>query len=191
MVDPSDDERTSAIESMFRIRAVESPPNASGVRTVWHRGLKGAELVSRLDATGHVVRQELWIFLEVASWSAGRFKTGIDESLAWQRSERTLETVRWDEIPAADRLARFSSALKKYQGNDRLIQHLRDVLGAGDEVSDPRISRPIVIEKPQLEVTTREIERSRKPLSWVVIALVVGGVALVVGLILLGFWFGS
>jgi hypothetical protein len=53
---------------MFRVRAVESPANAEGVRTIWHRGPRGAELVTDIDATGRVLRQRLTILDDVLLW---------------------------------------------------------------------------------------------------------------------------
>ena len=58
----------SAIETMFRVRAVESPPDEQGARTIWHRGRKGADLLTWVDAFGRVTRQELYLFDDCLVW---------------------------------------------------------------------------------------------------------------------------
>jgi hypothetical protein len=68
MVERTELERIAAMESMYRFRAVESPPDAQGRRTIWHRGAKGAELVSDIDAEGRVVRHELTLFDDRLRW---------------------------------------------------------------------------------------------------------------------------
>ena len=83
------DELRTAIASMFRIRAVESPANDKGIRTVWHRGTKDAELVSELDLDGHVARHEFTLFGDVVIWERGRgLSTGVATFSASSRERR-------------------------------------------------------------------------------------------------------
>ncbi|MCA2981590.1 MAG: hypothetical protein INH37_25220 [Myxococcaceae bacterium] len=89
-----------------------------------------AELISELDADGRVTRQELRLFDEVLVWVAGVFRTGA--GAAGARAGRPAEAVEWDAAPSPDRLARISSALSGYRGADRLIAHVRGVLGLRD-----------------------------------------------------------
>lgn len=183
----TDEDRVSAVESMFRIRAVESPPDQFGIRTIWHRGLKGAELVSDVDGTGRVTRQELALFGDVIVWSEGQLKTGEarDDS---PRRPRPSEELVFDERPRDERLDRVSRALKKYRGSDRFIQHVRDVLGVSDDaVLDNPITRPTVREEAILaKARAREIARQaerRKLLG--LIGVIVGGLLVALGLLLL------
>jgi hypothetical protein len=90
----------SAVDAMFRMRAVESPPDAAGQRRIWHRGA-GAELLTEVDGRWQVLRQELTVFEE--------------ETVRWSR-ERGFAS------PPADALG----ALERYAGQDRFLQHLRD-----------------------------------------------------------------
>lgn len=135
----TDEERVSAVESMFRIRAVESPPDEQGVRTIWHRGLKGAELVSDVDASGRVTRQELLLFEDVLVWGDGSLKTG--ENALPTKRPRPSDGITWDEGAQQPRVDRVTRALKQYKGSDRFIQHVRDVLGVSDD--SPPIDAPI------------------------------------------------
>lgn len=142
----SDEERVAAVESMFRIRAVESPPDPQGLRTIWHRGLKGAELVSEVDGSGRVTRQELSLFDEVVVWD-GALKTG---EVATSMSPKPADTLSWDDDTRLDRLERLARALKKYRGSDRFILHVREVLGVADEEAVPLIDAPITRSAPAI-----------------------------------------
>ncbi len=121
------EELRSAIASMFRIRAVESPANDKGIRTVWHRGTKDAELVSEIDLDGHVVRHEFTLFTDVVIWERGRgLSTGAVSTVARAGDKLELD-------PGLDdvRLRRVSDALRPYAGDDRIIAHLKNLLTAG------------------------------------------------------------
>lgn len=121
------DELRTAIASMFRIRAVESPANEKGLRTVWHRGTKDAELVSELDLDGHVVRHEFTLFGDVVIWERGHgLSTGIASSAARAGDKLELDLGLDD-----NRLKRVSEALRPYSGDDRIIAHLKMLLTAG------------------------------------------------------------
>jgi len=105
-------ELRQAVDSMFRIRAVESPPDASGSRRIWHRGTGGAELFTVVDAQGLVLRQELTLFEELVRW---------DREHGFQRSE--AQPVRAEGVAS---LGRAAGALESYGGADRFLRHLKD-----------------------------------------------------------------
>jgi hypothetical protein len=120
----SPEELHSAIEAMFRIRAVESPPDGDGHRHIWHRGARGAELVTELDGLGRIVQQDFTLFGESARWDreGGIRAAGPDGA-------------------EGSRLDRLRGAIAPYRGSDRFILHLRAVLGA-EEPPAPRETPP-------------------------------------------------
>lgn len=101
------EECRTALEVMCRTRPVESPPDGSGGRTVWHRAPNGIELVSWLDEGGDILKQEL---------------TLIDSTLTWSRAAAL-------EIGAEPRysIEAIRTVLADYDGTDKLIIHLRGV----------------------------------------------------------------
>jgi hypothetical protein len=117
----SPQELKQAVDSLFRIRAVESPPDAAGSRRIWHRGTAGAELFTEVDAQGRVVRQELTLFEELVRWDREHgFRRGEVEV---QRAEAP---VKPEPLDGAARLGRAAGALEGYGGQDRFLQHLRE-----------------------------------------------------------------
>lgn len=120
---------------MFRIRAVESPPDAAGLRKVWHRGAKDAELVSEIDRDGHVSRHEFSLFDDVVVWERGRgFVTGsVDTAGSTRGAAKTV----FDLTSDSERLARTVQALTSYQGKDRIIGHLRQLVMSATEGGQP------------------------------------------------------
>lgn len=102
------EELGAAVESLFRVRAVESPPDEQGVRRIWRLGLRGAQMVTDLDSTGQVVSHTLTLFEEVISWNeAGGLSA-----------------------PNPTSLKRAAAGLQAYAGSDLLLQHLRGLLVA-------------------------------------------------------------
>lgn len=118
----------AAVESMYRIRATESPPDAQGQRTVWHRGARGAELVSWVDATGRLTKQDFFLFEDIFRWERG---TGLRTAEARQPAESAQQHSAQDLVPDADvasrraRLERAEAAIGDYTGDDKYLQHLR------------------------------------------------------------------
>ncbi|MCU0701344.1 MAG: hypothetical protein MUC96_32955 [Myxococcaceae bacterium] len=186
MVERTNEDRQAAIDALYRVRAVESPPADSGVRTVWHRGRRGAELVSDLDAEGRVTRQELWLHDEVVVWVAGVFRTGTGPR---PKDSPPEQSVTWDPAPAKERLERVAQALRTYRGTDRLIGHVRDVLGVSDSVPPP-VERPTTetgaerraLEEARRREALREATRRR---NLGTIGLVAGALVTLLGLLLL------
>lgn len=122
----SPEELRAAVDSMFRIRAVESPPDDQGLRKVWHRGALHAELVSEIDLAGEVARHEFTLFDDVVVWERGKgFSTGESEG---ESSTRGSATVHYDTTNDPARMSRVASALTPYAGRDRIIQHLRELV---------------------------------------------------------------
>lgn len=120
---------------MFRIRAVESPPDPSGLKKVWHRGARHAELVSEIDLTGRVARHEFSLFDDVLVWERGRgFVTGATQV---EGSTRGAANVAFDLATDPERMQRVSAALAPYQGRDRIIHHLRELVVNQKEGTQP------------------------------------------------------
>lgn len=179
MVERTEADRIAAVESMYRIRAVESPPDAQGRRTIWHRGAKGAELVSEVDEEGRVVRHELTLF---------------DDHLCWERDKgfegasATLEAPPGGEL-TAPLLVRAAGALEGYRGDDRIIAHLRELLlmtlkGRGMFRDLGEVTRNAVELRKALP--PEPAEPPRRALAPAVMVAVIGGLLLVIaGLVLL------
>jgi hypothetical protein len=147
---------------MFRVRAVESPANAEGVRTIWHRGPRGAELITDIDATGRVLRQRLTILDDVLLWrrdqglsttlgpsAAGAAATPVAEfgarAAAAGADSRAMGAGSVNapiELPLdGERLTRAAASLGFYTGQDRFLAHLRDQVLAVHPPSLPGASR--------------------------------------------------
>lgn len=131
MVERSEADRIAAVESMYRSRAVESPPDASGRRTIWHRGAKGAELVSEVDEEGRVLRQELTLFDEQLTWERDKGFRGAEVvregGSAANPAAAVLEPAQGAPTPMLEHAA---GALRGYRGEDKLIAHLRELVVA-------------------------------------------------------------
>ncbi|MBL8922464.1 MAG: hypothetical protein JNJ54_26675 [Myxococcaceae bacterium] len=182
----TDEERLAAVESMFRTRAVESPPDEHGTRTIWHRGPKGAELVTDIDESGRVTRQELALFDDVLVWSGGKLKTGQARERG-ERRPRPSDGLTWDDEPGAERLERIGRSLKKYRGVDRFVQHVRDVLGVSDDAAPP-LDAPVTGSAEaarealaHAEARRRERERQSARTKQLAIAAFAVGAALAIG----------
>jgi hypothetical protein len=166
---------------MFRIRAVESPPDSGGLRKVWHRGARHAELVSEIDEAGRVARHEFSLFDDVVIWERGRgFVTGVAQM---EGSTRGAANVAFDLTTDADRLTRIAAALQPYGGRDRIIAHLRELVVTTQEGRQPTEDLGAVtgsnkIPDEILKLSSRPPPRSRKGLVWIAIGLLVIAIAL-------------
>ena len=199
MVAKTPDELKAAVDSMFRIRAVESPPDPEGLKKVWHRGARHAELVSEIDLAGRVARHEFSLFDDVLIWERGRgFLTGESNV---QGSTRGAAKVAFDLTTDPTRLERVTLALEPYQGRDRIIHHLRELvvsLKSGTQPlndlgqvtgSNPLLSSAVMSQGQPAVKTAKAIPaqvaeapavRRSKGLVWVGIGLMVIAVALAV-----------
>lgn len=172
----------SAVEAMFRMRAVESPPDASGVRRIWHRGRRGAELVTLVDAQGQIVQHDLTLFDDVVRWDR-------DRGFRHSRVEPGSIDGPADRFGQAgdELLARFRDAVENYSGTDRFIQHLRELLrgsakgllrGEGPPRS-PAKQGAVAVAEP---VKSGDSKASQ---PWLLVVLVVAGVLMSLGLVAL------
>ncbi|MBL8911059.1 MAG: hypothetical protein JNM17_10240 [Archangium sp.] len=181
------DELRAAVDSMFRIRAVESPPDASGLKKVWHRGARHAELISEIDTTGRVARHEFSLFDDVLVWERGRgFVTGATQV---EGSTRGAAKVAFDLTTDPDRMSRVSAALAPYQGRDRIIHHLRELVVNQKEGTQPvedlgqvTGSNPTLAAQAPMHKTAAPAPPARKSMAllWVGIGLMVIAIALAV-----------
>lgn len=169
------DELKAAVDTMFRIRAVESPPDLRGTRKIWHRGARNAELVSEIDVTGRVLRHEFTLFDEVLRWEQGRgFSTGAVE----EGGARGAEQIAPDAELNVERLDRVAQALQRYEGRDRIIQHLKDLVGArsaGAPVTEPL--RVVTGSHPAVELPAPPPRRTRS-VVWIGVGLSLIAIAL-------------
>jgi hypothetical protein len=178
----SAEELRAAVDSMFRIRAVESPPDASGLRKVWHRGARDAELVSEIDEAGRVARHEFSLFDDVVVWERGRgFVTGESHT----DGGRAADKVSFDLTTDPGRLERIAAALKPYVGRDRIIQHLRELVVTTQEGKQPLQDLGAVTGSNMPAIPAQYFDPPAPPprskgLVWAAIGLVVIAIALVV-----------
>lgn len=176
---PTPQARIEAIQSLFRIRGVDSGVDSEGLRTVWHQGAKGADLLSHIDAQGSLRRQEFSLLADHFLWREGvGLSTGevIDESSSGFKASAL---VRPDPQMVPQRAYRAHAALCTYQGDDKYILHLKQVIALAVEG----------VEKRDAPVISRAVHSiaapapSRSPPGWIQWALV--GLALAIAL---GLW---
>lgn len=192
MVERTEADRIAAVESMYRIRAVESPPDAQGRRTIWHRGAKGAELVSEVDEEGRVVRHELTLFDDHLCWERdkGFQGTGVvkEGGSAAMPASATLEAPPGSD-PTTPLLERAAGALQGYRGDDRIIAHLRELVmmtmkGRGMFRDLGEVTRNAIEARKALP--PEPVPPTRRGPGLTVMLAVIGGLLLViVGLVLL------
>lgn len=137
----SDEERKNAVESLFRVRAVESPADNSGEKEVWHQGSKGADLFSIVNRTGHVVRQEFVLYDDYFAWTKkDGLRTGsVNESRGIKDVVKATDEIQLDASPNVARLERGRIALDSYSGKDAYLRHMRSLLVLavqGNDVSE-------------------------------------------------------
>lgn len=179
----SAEELRVAVDSMFRIRAVESPPDAGGLRKVWHRGARHAELVSELDESGRVARHEFSLFDDVVIWERGRgFITGATQE---EGSTRGAANVAFDLSADGDRMSRVATALQPYSGRDRIIHHLRELVATAQGGKQPLEDLGAVtgnhkVPDELLKYISERPPPARKGLAWVALGLAVIAIALAI-----------
>jgi len=122
MLKPTPQALAAAANALYRIRAVEGPPDPDGRKTVWHQCALGAELISQVDVRGHVFRQELTLIRGYFVWSS-------DRGVATGQVIEDGPMVNLDAQASPDRLSEALEAFSGYSGEDRYIQHFLKVLG--------------------------------------------------------------
>ena len=172
-------ELQSAIETMFRVRAVESPPDESGARTIWHRGSKGADLVTWVDAFGRVTRQELYLFEDCLIWEkATGVRTGASDAREGSKANPAPDAIAFDTQADDDRLVRARRALDPYTGGDKFIIHARMLVGGATDFDDPvtrtakKMSQEALAEEPPPAPS-----KAARGMVWVPVAIGVAALA--------------
>ncbi|MCP3100895.1 hypothetical protein LZ198_18650 [Myxococcus sp. K15C18031901] len=136
MAEPSPETLKTAVQALGRVHAVEGPPGENGLRTVWHLGTQGAELMSLVDTEGRVRRQELTLLEDHYMWASGEgVRTGRVEPGEGEghRAGTASAVVRADPQLVPHRLLRAALALGTYTGQDRYILHIQRVLALARE----------------------------------------------------------
>lgn len=167
-------ELQSAIETMFRVRAVESPPDDQGARTIWHRGSKGADLVTWVDAFGRVTRQELYLFDDCLIWEkASGVRTGAAE--ARDGAAPSPASIAFD-APGADdsRLGRARQALRAYSGFDKFILHAQQLVGVGEGPPGAPVTREVT--KDLVGQALKATPPAQPRPAWPLVAMGVGAI---------------
>jgi hypothetical protein len=160
-------ELKAAIETMFRIRAVESPPDEHGARTIWHRGAKGADLVTYVDSEGRVSRQELFLFEHYFLFDRGNgLRTGVALDKVGSGASRANGDIAFDQdaVLRMKRLAHAAQALGVYDGQDKLIGHAQQILtlaaqGKPYEADDQVTRAASNVRLDDLKAASQELER--------------------------------
>ncbi|QSQ11273.1 hypothetical protein [Myxococcus landrumensis] len=133
MSESSPETLKTAVQALSRVHAVEGPPGENGLRTVWHMGTDGAELMSQVDSEGRVRRQELTLLEDHYMWASGEgVRTGRVESDG-ERASPAASVVKEDPQLVPHRLVRAAQALGTYTGQDRYILHMQRVLALARE----------------------------------------------------------
>jgi hypothetical protein len=115
-----------AAASMRRMQANEEF-DASGVRTIWHRGRSRTEMLSWENKQERIIRQELQMFGRVVEFRAGHpLRTGTlpnnDFDSAGGHPESAL--VNFDRVIDQKTLEYASHLLRHFKGRDFYAQHL-------------------------------------------------------------------
>ncbi|MFY2563041.1 hypothetical protein ACN469_35935 [Corallococcus terminator] len=215
MAESSPETLKTAVQALSRVHAVEGPPGENGLRTVWHMGMDGAELMSQVDLDGRVRRQELTLLEDHYMWASGEgVRTGRVETEG-ARASPAAAVVKADPQLVPHRLVRAAQAMGTYTGQDRYILHMQRVLalareglemaGAGillsretQRPSEPTLpsleSSPAPVPAPELAAPLQYVYGAPHPEEVVppeargsegLVMLAVFGVGVVVGLLLL------
>lgn len=159
-------ELKSAVETMFRVRAVESPPDEDGSRTIWHRGSKGADLITWVDAFGRVTRQELYLFDDCLVWEkTSGVRTGAAEKREGSASAPAPDAIHFDTAADDVRLGRVRTALKFYSGLDKFILHAQQLLGIAPA---PAVAQPVTrpsFSQDFVEAALAKVDAQKSPLA--------------------------
>src|SRR4051812_31938047 len=122
-------ERKVAIESLFRVRAVETQLDEAGEKSVWHQGTKGADLLSIVNRTGHVIRQEFTLFEDYFLWTKQHgLRTGEAKGGPGSQANKASDDIKFDGENDIDRVERALEALDRYKGEDKYLLHVRALL---------------------------------------------------------------
>jgi hypothetical protein len=179
------DALAAAVQALYRIRAVEKPPDAEGLREIWHHCAQGAELISFVNPHGRLVRQELSLLTDYFAWtSAAGLVTGSCQDAEGSKANRPTDRLALDATPDALRIDRAAKALASYSGSDAYLLHIRRVITealAGVAV----LSEVIVTTGHGVVSRTPEVAERPGPRPWMIAAIVT--VALIAAGVLIHF----
>jgi hypothetical protein len=171
---PPDKKARDAVRALRRIRAVDSPTDAEGLKAVWHQGATGVELISHVTAEGRLRRQELTLLEDYLVWTS-------EGGLATGRVRPVTGLVELHPHRELGCLRRAEEALSYYLGEDKYVLQLRrrvTLALQGEEAQDePTVTRRYIWEGPPPNARL-----PGRPLRWKA-ALVAGGLLLVGGLL--------
>jgi hypothetical protein len=200
MNNPSPEKLKTAVQALYRVRAVEGPPGDNGQRSVWHLCDQGAELLSLVDPEGRLQRQELTLLEDHYVWTSSEgLRTGWVEPEGGSKANPAAATIRTDPQLVPSRLVRAAQALASYEGEDRYILHMKRVLALARESLELRESsivtqsaeRPRDSTEPPAPLRTKEasgeVAPNVPPSSRFegVVLLVVFGVGVIAAIVLL------
>ncbi len=173
-----------AITTLARMKAVESAPDAQGHRQIWHHSPTGAELVSVVDETGRLRRQELTLFTDFIQWQHGaRIRTGEIPSRGDMLTPPTAGQVHFDLKPELDRIRRVRAAFEGYEGAERYVQHMKRMV---DSARATGLSAAVIITRLARDVTGARVRLGKRSGAGVnvrvvaIAALALAGLALLV-----------
>ena len=161
----------AAINALYRVRAIEKPPEADGTREIWHQATPGVELFSVLDAEGKLTQQELTLFGDVLHWSRrGGLRSGRVSEPSTPGTARG-DTISFDPALTPERLRRTAEALTAYQGADKYLLNLRALIDAalqGREWSERPVISKIADSQP---ITMPSLDPNRQLARFAAIAI--------------------
>ena len=176
--------RRAAISGLRRIRAVESAPDEDGIRTVWHQGQKGAELVSWVRADGRLMRQELILLADHFQWSGDvGLRSGEVSQAPGSKAGPASGNVAADAQLRPDRIFRAVDALSAWDGDDRYVLHIKRVLELTadglESTGESTVTRAALPPADAQEAPRLRDDASGGGLSWPM--LLAAALALIVG----------
>lgn len=119
---------SAAVQSLVRIRSADKT-EPDGTRTVWHQGADGMELLSFIDAAGFLERQDFTFFGEQIVWTRDfGVRTGAVVGDGGSRASGASDLLRLDGVVSHEKLASARGGLRHYDGEDRYVLHLREML---------------------------------------------------------------
>jgi hypothetical protein len=150
MLKPTPQALADAVNALYRIRAIEGPPDAEGNKTVWHQCALGAELVSTVNERRHVIRQELTLLHSYFTWTPGAgMATGVVLEDGAKAVANAGPITEMDPELSKERLSEALAALAHYSGEDKYIRHLLRVMAlardglASDDDEDSVTGAPV------------------------------------------------
>lgn len=169
-----------AIQALRRIRAVESAPDADGIRTVWHQGARGTELVSYVTNEGRVVRQEFSLVGDHFHWTSNKgLTTGAISGAAGSKAGPASGMVVADPQILPERVLRAADAFASYDGDDKYVLHLKRTLELTarglENTGEATVTRSISdadLSAARALAEQNSRPRSRLPLAMIAVAVV-------------------